>query len=66
MEIDTKTMKWILMIGGILVFVMGLWGALVAADIVGAFEGMKGPLWHEVLKILAGLVAIVVAVMHKE
>lgn len=52
--------KITLMIVGLIVLLMGIWG------LAGTYAGVVDPQWHAVLKIIVGLVAIVVGLMEKK
>jgi uncharacterized membrane protein len=52
--------KWTLIVVGLIVLVMGIWG------VAGTYAGVTDPQWHAVLKIIVGLVAIVVGFMEKK
>ena len=51
--------KWTLIIVGLIVLVMGVWG------LVGTYAGVTDPQWHAALKIVVGLVAVAVGFMAK-
>lgn len=52
--------KWTLIIVGLIVLVMGIWG------LVGTYAGVTDPQWHAALKIVVGLVAVAVGFMEKK
>jgi uncharacterized membrane protein HdeD (DUF308 family) len=52
--------KWTLIIVGLIVLVMGIWG------LVGTYAGVTDPQWHAALKIVVGLVAVAVGFMAKK
>ena len=52
--------KWTLIIVGLIVLVMGIWG------LVGTYADVVDPQWHAALKIVVGLVAVVVGFMEKK
>jgi uncharacterized membrane protein HdeD (DUF308 family) len=52
--------KWTLIIVGLIVLVMGIWG------LVGTYAGVTDPQWHAALKIVVGLVALAVGFMAKK
>jgi len=52
--------KWTLIIVGLIVLVMGIWG------LVGTYAGVTDPQWHAALKIVVGLVALAVGFMEKK
>jgi hypothetical protein len=52
--------KWTLIVVGLIVLVMGIWG------LIGTYAGVTDPQWHAVLKIIVGLVAVAVGFMDKE
>jgi uncharacterized membrane protein len=52
--------KWTLIVVGLIVLVMGIWG------LAGTYAGVTDPQWHAVLKIIVGLVAVVVGFMEKK
>lgn len=51
--------KWTLIIVGLIVLVMGVWG------LVGTYAGVTDPQWHAALKIVVGLVAVAIGFMAK-
>jgi hypothetical protein len=51
--------RWTLIIVGLIVLVMGVWG------LVGTYAGVTDPQWHAALKIVVGLVAVAVGFMAK-
>ena len=51
--------KWTLIIVGLIVLVMGIWG------LAGTYAGVTDPQWHAALKIVVGLVAVAVGFMAK-
>ena len=52
--------KWTLIVVGLIVLVMGIWG------LAGTYAGVTDPQWHAVLKIIVGLVAVIVGFMEKK
>jgi len=52
--------KWTLIVVGLIVLVMGIWG------LAGTYAGVADPQWHAVLKIIVGLIAIAVGVIDKK
>lgn len=46
---------------GLIVLLMGVWGAAAPG-----WQGVQDPLWHAILKIIVGLVAIAVGFMEKK
>lgn len=53
--------KTFLMILGVLVTLMGLWGLGVYLDWMPTVAGVADPWWHSSLKIILGLTAVYVA-----
>jgi hypothetical protein len=52
--------KWTLIVVGLIVLVMGIWG------LAGTYAGVTDPQWHAVLKIIVGLVAVTVGFMERK
>ncbi len=52
--------KWTLVIVGIILLVMGI------AGIEGISDMGTEPMWHAILKIIIGIVAVVIALMDRE
>ena len=52
--------KWTLIIVGLIVLVMGIWG------LVGTYAGVTDPQWHAALKIVVGLIAVAVGFVAKK
>ena len=52
--------KWTLIVVGLIVLVMGIWG------LAGTYAGVTDPQWHAILKIIVGLVAVAVGFMEKK
>lgn len=46
---------------GLIILLMGIWGAVAPG-----WQGVQDPMWHAVLKIIVGLVAIIVGFMDKK
>ena len=52
--------KWTLIVVGLIILIMGVWG------LAGTYAGVTDPQWHAALKIIVGLVAIAVGWMDKK
>ena len=57
--------KTFLMVLGVLVVLMGLWGLGVYLDWLPSVSGVVDPWWHSALKVVLGLVAVYVSYTDK-
>lgn len=57
--------KTFLMVLGVLVALMGLWGLGVAMAWLPVVAGVTDPWWHAALKIILGVAAVYVAYTDK-